>query len=303
MSAQLRAYILGAMHVGAMRPGDRLPSIRRTAECFAVTPYSALQAYATLESEGLVQRRERSGIFVGDLERLSTRSLPETGEWLAQVLTEACEHQLKVPLLPELIRRWTSAAPVRCLCVEECVDLQVTLSTELSQQFGMETVSMSLAQARGALHHGSGPVEGSTRPPDLVVTTAYHAAEVRQMADARSLPMLLATMNPLTTSASEARLRRSDLTVICADPLYGERLRALHAPAGPHSVRVVLADDVSALRRLDRRDPVLLTAAARQRLQRNDFRLVAPLSPAFSLDFARKVAETLILLNIEAERA
>jgi hypothetical protein len=66
---------------------------------------------------------------------------------------------------------------------------------------------------------------------------------------------------------------------------------------------VVLADDSPALDALDRAEPVLLTPAARQRMRQADFRLITPISPAFSLDFARKISEMLVRLHIEAERA
>src|SRR5690606_29085313 len=111
------------------------PSIRQTARAFSVTPYMVLQAYAELELEGLVERRKRSGIFVAAFENAPRPKLPETGEWLAEVLTQACVHQVKIPLLPDLIRRWTSNTPVRCVCVESCEDSRYTLALELSQQF------------------------------------------------------------------------------------------------------------------------------------------------------------------------
>jgi DNA-binding transcriptional regulator YhcF (GntR family) len=303
VTARLRAYITGSIHRGHLHPGDRLPSIRSTATAFGVTPYSALQAYAVLESDGLVERRERSGIFVSQLELRAGRPLPETGAWLAEVVTQACEHQLKVPSLPDLIRRWTTAAPIRCLCVESCADFRVALCGELRHQFGIEASAVPLDEL---LRSWDAPPDArGTRltDVDLLVTTAYHAAEVRRVAVRLEMPLVIATVNPQSVGAAEEWLANQVLTVICADPMFGERLRVLLGEEESERVRVVLADDSPALDALDRAEPVLLTPAARQRMRQADFRLITPLSPAFSLDFARKISEMLVRLHIEAERA
>lgn len=288
----IRQSIVGGLHLGALRPGDRLPSIRQTARAFKVSPYMALQAYAELELEGLVERRERSGVFVATFERGSATTLPETGAWMTEVLTQACQHQVKIPLLPDLIRRWTSAVRVRCVCVESCVDSRFALSVELAQQFGIEAASVAAGAAAKEL-----------READLIITTAYHAQDVRPVANEVRRPMLIATINPLVLSSALNHLRERDLTVICVDSTYGERLRALQGGAYRNRVRVVRVDDSAALATLDRAEAVLLTPAARQRLEQPDFRLVAPMYPSYSLDFARKVAEALVRINLQGARS
>jgi DNA-binding transcriptional regulator YhcF (GntR family) len=300
----LRDFITGSLHIGSLRCGDRLPSVRKTAAAFGVTAYAALQAYVALEEEGLVERRERSGIYVGEMERQPVRPLPETGTWLAQVLTEACEHQLKIPRLPELIRRWTAAMPVRCTCIESCVDLRVALCLELEQQFGMEATGASIRELRLPPRAGAAAWPAvSIADADLLVTTPYHAAEARRLAESLGKPLLIATLNPVTVSSAEQRLRSDHLTVVCVDPIFGERMRGLHGGIYRDRVRVVLVEDEAALAALDRAEPVLLTPAARQAMERCDFRLISPVSPSFSLDFARKTAEMLIRINLQAQRA
>ena len=154
----------------------------------------------------------------------------------------------------------------------------------------------------GTLAAGSASLVAVSQALHWFDLDAFHA-EVRRVAVRLEMPLLIATVNPQTVKATEEWLRKQRLTVVCADPLFGDRVRALHGEEGSDRVRVVLADDLPALDSLDRADPVLLTPAARQRMRRADFRLIAPLSPAFSLDFARKVSEVLVRLHIEAERA
>ncbi len=49
---------------GTLRPGERLPSIRETCRTRGVSPITVSQAYALLESRGLVEARPKSGHFV-----------------------------------------------------------------------------------------------------------------------------------------------------------------------------------------------------------------------------------------------
>ena len=54
----------GQIRRGLLRPGERLPSLRRLGEQERVSIATAVEAYQRLEREGLVEARERSGYFV-----------------------------------------------------------------------------------------------------------------------------------------------------------------------------------------------------------------------------------------------
>src|SRR5689334_11988558 len=49
---------------GVLRPGDRLPSLRRTSQQHHISIGTAVQAYLTLENRGLIDARPKSGYFV-----------------------------------------------------------------------------------------------------------------------------------------------------------------------------------------------------------------------------------------------
>jgi len=61
---QLAAELGDAIERGALRPGERLPSVRRLAEERAVSVATVVQAYGVLEGAGLVEARPKSGFFV-----------------------------------------------------------------------------------------------------------------------------------------------------------------------------------------------------------------------------------------------
>jgi DNA-binding transcriptional MocR family regulator len=61
---QLASELSQAIDRGALRPGDKLPSVRRLAEERGVSVATVLQAYLRLENTGLIEVRPKSGHFV-----------------------------------------------------------------------------------------------------------------------------------------------------------------------------------------------------------------------------------------------
>lgn len=61
---KLAQSLAGAIASGALRPGDRLPSVRSFAAQRKVSIATVLQAYLHLENDGLVEVRPKSGHFV-----------------------------------------------------------------------------------------------------------------------------------------------------------------------------------------------------------------------------------------------
>ncbi|MBW3630918.1 MAG: GntR family transcriptional regulator, partial [Gemmatimonadetes bacterium] len=282
---QLRDLIAGAHDMGSLQVGQRLPSIRAIADRFGVTSYAALQAYASLEAEGVVERRERSGVYVAPVDWPVPPRLPETAEWLATVLTQACEHQVRIPHLPDLVRRWTGSVAIKCACVESSEDSLVSLTHELSNRFGLTAVPVPIGDILGP---DGNPRRASALPAavheaQLLVTTPFHASQIRAIAESTGKPLLVATLNREMVDAVEAHLTDHDLTVVCVDRASGERLRNLQGGAYRDRIRVVLADELESAE-LDRTQPVFLTLAARQRLNGASLRLIAPPTPSFSLE-------------------
>src|SRR6266704_3225355 len=60
----LAASMADAIHAGALRAGDRLPSVRRVSTQHRVSIATAVQAYRHLENQRLIEARPKSGYFV-----------------------------------------------------------------------------------------------------------------------------------------------------------------------------------------------------------------------------------------------
>ncbi len=59
---QVKYYVAS----NALRPGDRLPSIREMARSMALNPTTIVKAYSELEHEGVIELQHGRGVFVRD---------------------------------------------------------------------------------------------------------------------------------------------------------------------------------------------------------------------------------------------
>ena len=61
---QLVEHLKHSIETGAIRGGEQLPSVRKMAEDLLINPNTVVRAYRDLESEGIVELRHGSGVFV-----------------------------------------------------------------------------------------------------------------------------------------------------------------------------------------------------------------------------------------------
>ncbi len=63
---QLVSQVGHAVEVGALKPGERLPTVRGLAEELAIAPNTIVKAYNELQREGLVESRAGVGTVVAE---------------------------------------------------------------------------------------------------------------------------------------------------------------------------------------------------------------------------------------------
>jgi GntR family transcriptional regulator len=61
---QLVEHLKHSIATGAIRAGEQLPSVRKMAEDLLINPNTVVRAYRDLESDGIVESRHGSGVFV-----------------------------------------------------------------------------------------------------------------------------------------------------------------------------------------------------------------------------------------------
>jgi DNA-binding transcriptional MocR family regulator len=76
---QLYDALLAQIASSAMKPGDKLPSVRALAKDCDVSTMTVTNAYQRLVAEGHVQARRASGYYVAEVERAATRRKPFLG--------------------------------------------------------------------------------------------------------------------------------------------------------------------------------------------------------------------------------
>lgn len=172
---RLRGRIVTGLHVGHVQPGERLPSYREVAVETGLDLRTVARVYATLESEGLVHVRPRSGVFVARQERIGGGMLAETARWTLTVLRESWRRRVPVQEYPDFVRRCVASRVLRCTCVESTRDQLTTMCAELRDE----------ASDRGALArlHPTRPVlvtkaarkslQGVRLPPTLRTSSAH----------------------------------------------------------------------------------------------------------------------------------
>jgi GntR family transcriptional regulator len=83
---QLIDQVQGAMAMGALRPGDQLPTVRLVAVELAINPNTVMRAYREMEIRGILDTQQGTGTFIAD--RPPGTSKDERDRQLAQLAGE-----------------------------------------------------------------------------------------------------------------------------------------------------------------------------------------------------------------------
>lgn len=297
---RLRDHIIGALHVGELESGQPLPSIRDVARRMGADQRKVARAYRILETEGLVEIRDRSGVYAAEQGRLAGGLFEETAEWLAEVLVDAWKRRIPLPRFPNLVRR--CVRPLRCAFVDSCTDAIEAFVYELREEFGFRVTPVWLhtLQRDGGNRPRTGTrLPGALRDVDLILTTMFSATAVRTLTRSMGKHTITVSVHPQAVATVVSQLERGTLTVVCVDPTFGDRIRLQYGEhiRNPDELRIVLAEDEEAISRLDRKQPLLLTRAARQRLGDLNLKLVIPHSPTLSPKSAHEITTFLIRMN------
>lgn len=67
---QIKKQIVRFIEIGALKPDDKLPSIRSLAIKLGINPNTVSKAYQELENEGIVYTLIKKGVFVSNKENI-----------------------------------------------------------------------------------------------------------------------------------------------------------------------------------------------------------------------------------------
>ncbi|WP_213879270.1 GntR family transcriptional regulator [Pseudomonas sp. dw_358] len=112
LGTQLRGLVEYAITFGALRPGERLPSVREMADRVGVAPMTVAQVYRELKDADLIYSKPGSGTFIAD----ANASLALNGQRLSDL------HASVDALIDCAIRMNISAADLAALVRVRCND-------------------------------------------------------------------------------------------------------------------------------------------------------------------------------------
>ncbi|MBW3628114.1 MAG: winged helix-turn-helix domain-containing protein [Gemmatimonadetes bacterium] len=293
----LRQRVVGGLHLGLLKPGSRLPSVRTLAVEFDSDPRVVLAGYRQLELDGLVELRPRSGIFVADSAVSGGEMFPQTSEWVVGVLVQALSRGVPPVEFPERVRGCLKTVRVTAACIECNGDQIAGLCEELGRDYGLVTTPIDITRLRGSV----APAE--VADADLLVTTSYHAAEVQHLAERLSKSWIAVSLRPEFVAEAIRLLEHGELYFVASDPRFAEKLPTMFASApGVERLRVLVVgrDDISTI---PPNAPTYVMAAARRQLA--NLPLLARVIPAprvFSPESAQALLRFIVSANIAAIR-
>ncbi len=301
ISEILRRRIVADLHLGRLKPGSRLPSLRTVAQELGVSIRAAARAYAGLERDGLVTVRGRSGIYLVTPFAVDIH-LEQPLAWYAEMLKDAWRHRIALDELTAVLQQLVDN-PLRAACVESTEDHMVAFCAELEEDFALTTAPIKLNGTAAIVAGETRSITDALADADFIVTTAFHAADIYEAAELLNKPVVVVSVNETLLDSFEAQLAAGPVTVVADDPAFVARFRTylVERFRSLGDLHVHAVDEMAEQRAWADRSTLLYTRAARKRLQEAEYHLVPPPVAFLSEHAARKVLEC--MLSALAKRA
>ncbi len=296
----LRQRILSGLHLGTMGPGARLPSTREVSEELGATQRTVAAAYRQLEAEGLVELRERSGIYVAATRTHGGAMLTQLAGWVVEVLLEARAREIAPVEFPERARRCLETLRLRAVCVAGNADQLEQICTELHDDYGIESTGVE----PDAIAADDAQTRHTIARADLIVSTGLLRPLAEEVGTRFGKPAIAVTLRADLMGEMLRQLQRGPVYIIAVDPRFRAAQQAVFGPSGlaANARAVILGeDDVDAI---PRDAPTYIMHSAHRRLGDTALaRRVTPIRRIFSTEMARDILTLVIRSNIAAMSA
>lgn len=290
----LRRRLLRGLQAGSLRPGDRLPSARELSGELGLDHRAIVAAYRELETEGLVELRPRSGVYVPAAEPGGALPMP-SATWLTEVHLQGMARGIPLPELSDWIYRSSATLRLRAVVIATTPDQAAGLCRELRDDFGLEASGVSAEEVDSPV------AERQLARADLLVSTAAHAPWVRQRAEQLGKPAFIVTIRPDLLDGEWRLLLKRPLYVVVRDERFGDMLRQfLDGKPGAENLRIVMAE-AGAVRMIPDGAPTYVTRGASELLA--GIRIpgrILPSARVLSDASARELVGFIITANLDA---
>lgn len=290
----LRLRLMRGSHLGTIKAGARLPSVRDLSGEFAVDHRTILAAYHTLEREGLVRMRPRSGIYFDPSTSTRERAdLSRSARWVLDVLLVGLARGISVAEMPAELAKYSRSMAFRVACVECNDDQAAALQWELESDLGVDAVAFNVDQLLCDTHAAV-----TMKKFDLIVTTPFHAGQVQRLAEQANVPWVAITYRADLFADIARQLPSTPVHFVLTDERYAAKLsRIFAASAGAAQLHLLKlgCDDIDSI---PEGQPTYLSFKARRQLAGGSIvERAVPETRACSLESTREILTFLVNAN------
>jgi GntR family transcriptional regulator len=290
----LRRRVMNCLHLGMVRPGERLASAREAARQLGTDYRVVVAAARELAHDGLLEIRPRSGIFVGrDACQPDAAALAGLGNRVVNLMLEEIAVGLPAPGLLDRVSRCLSTVQLRAVCLECNHDQLDSICQELTTTYGLASMGVELDR----LSH---QVPLVLRQADLLVTTAFHAAEVRHLAEQLGKPHVIVTLDAAWRAEIERLLGQGPVYFVGTDVRWAAKLREIWGGVAGAANLHAMTIGHDALDDIPEQAAVMVMASARRALAGTRLLQRALPTRGFSRDSARQILTFMVQTNVAA---
>lgn len=300
----LRARILRGIEAAALRPGDRLPSAREWAAELRVDHRVVLAAVRQLGTEGLVETRERGGIYISERQQGGAGIPPLPEPWIVDVLAQGLTREIPVPELSEWLRRCTETLRLRAVVITTTEDQAFGLCRELRDDFGLEAEAVAPEELpESATTDSSTALPLPLRRADVIIATRAHEPRATTLGATLRKPVIVTDVRPDLVTGEWALLLRRPVYAVVATPQFGEMLRRFFAGVpGIENLHIVVfgTDDLATI---PAGAPTYVTQHVRAHLAGVEIPgRILPAARTIAASSAREILAFVVRSNLEALR-
>ncbi len=293
----LRGRILRGLRADTLERGERLQSARELSTEFGVDHRLILAVYRQLADEGLVEVRERGGVYVaassgGTSE--SSRTMPIS--WIIDTYAEAYARETAPTDVAEQMRRSIETVRLNAVVISSTDDQVSGLARELREDFGLSVEGFTASALAGPALHTA-----AIKRANLLIATAATFDAAAELGERFGKPVIPIDVRPDLVVGEWAMLLRQPVWAIVATPEFGAMLKRFFANVrGIENLHVLVhgRDDLDAI---PEGAPVYVTQRVREALAVTATKgRLLPAARTISLASARKILDFIVRANLRA---
>ena len=98
---QIKHQIIRFVELGALKPGEKLPSVRMLAQDLGINPNTVARAYSKLEQEGVIYTLSKKGVYVSDRKKDNTILYLQAEKAVAELKKDGLSREDLLKILEE----------------------------------------------------------------------------------------------------------------------------------------------------------------------------------------------------------